>query len=162
MNIFYLHPDSKIAAQMHCDKHVVKMLLETSQLLCTAHRELDDSSFADEAGLYKVAHKNHPSAKWVRESRENYRWTHSLLVALCEEYTLRYNKTHKTQKLGIVGSLHRCPDNLPTGDFTAPPQCMPEEYKCEHPVDAYRKYYLGEKMRFAVWKFTEAPNWVTA
>ena len=161
MNIFYLHPDAKIAAQMHCDKHVVKMLLETSQLLCTAHRELDDSSFADDAGLYKIAHKNHPSAKWVRESRSNYRWAYSLLIALCEEYTLRYGKTHKTQKLGIVDSLHRCPENLPIGYFTEPPQCMPEEYKCEHPVDAYRDYYLGEKMRFAVWKFTETPDWVT-
>ena len=162
MNIFYLHPEAKIAAQMHCDKHVVKMLLETSQLLCTAHRELDDNSFADDAGLYKIAHKNHPSAKWVRESRENYRWTHSLLVALCEEYTLRYGKTHKTQRLGIVGSLHRCPDNILSVAFTDPPQCMPPEFHCDNPVKAYRDYYLGEKMRFAVWKFTETPDWVTA
>ena len=137
------------------------MLLETSQLLCTAHRELDDNSFADDAGLYKVAHKNHPSAKWVRESRSNYRWTYALLVALCEEYTLRYNKTHKTQKLGIVGSLHRCPDNLPVGYFTAPPQCMPPEFHCDNPVKAYRDYYLGKKMGFAVWKL-KTPDWVTA
>ena len=162
MNIFYLHPEAKIAAQMHCDKHVVKMLLETSQLLCTAHRELDDSSFADDAGLYKVAHKNHPSAKWVRESRENYRWTHSLLVALCEEYTLRYyGKTHKTQRLGIVDSLHRCPDNILSVAFTDPPQCMPPEFHCDNPVKAYRDYYLGKKMGFAVWKL-KTPDWVTA
>ena len=162
MNIFYLPPDAKIAAQMHCDKHVVKMLLETSQLLCTAHRELDDSSFADDAGLYKVAHKNHPSAKWVRESRENYRWTHSLLVALCEEYTLRYyGKTHKTQRLGIVDSLHRCPDNILSVAFTDPPQCMPPEFHCDNPVKAYRDYYLGKKMGFAVWKL-KTPDWVTA
>lgn len=162
MNIFYLHPDAKIAAQMHCDKHVVKMLLETSQLLCTAHRELDDNSFADDAGLYKATHKNHPSAVWVRQSRSNYRWTYALLVALCKEYTLRYyGKTHKTQRLGIVGSLRRCPDNLPVGYFTAPPQCMPPEFHCDNPVKAYRDYYLGKKMGFAVWKL-KTPNWVTA
>ena len=162
MNIFYLHPDAKIAAQMHCDKHVVKMLLETSQLLCTAHRELDDNSFADDAGLYKATHKNHPSAVWVRQSRSNYRWTHSLLVALCEEYTLRYyGKTHKTQRLGIVDSLHRCPDNILSVAFTDPPQCMPPEFHCDDPVDAYRNYYLGKKMGFAVWKL-KTPDWVTA
>ena len=162
MNIFYLHPEAKIAAQMHCDKHVVKMLLETAQLLCTAHRELDDSNFADDAGLYKATHKNHPSAVWVRESRENYRWTHSLLVALCEEYTLRYyGKTHKTQRLGIVDSLHRCPDNILSVAFTDPPQCMPPEFHCDNPVDAYRNYYLGKKMHFAVWKL-KTPDWVTA
>ena len=161
MNIFYLHPDAKIAAQMHCDKHVVKMLLETSQLLCTAHRELDDSSFADDAGLYKATHKNHPSAVWVRQSRSNYRWTYALLIALCKEYTLRYGKTHKTQRLGIVGSLRRCPDNLPVGYFTAPPQCMPPEFHCDKPVKAYRDYYLGKKMGFAVWKL-KTPDWVTA
>ena len=146
---------------MHCDKHVVKMLLETSQLLCTAHRELDDSSFADDAGLYKIAHRNHPSAKWVRESRENYRWAYSLLIALCEEYTLRYGKTHKTQRLGIVDSLHRCPDNILSVAFTDPPQCMPPEFHCDNPVKAYRDYYLGKKMGFAVWKL-KTPDWVTA
>ena len=162
MNIFYLHPDAKIAAQMHCDKHVVKMLLETSQLLCTAHRELDDNSFADDAGLYKATHKNHPSAVWVRQSRSNYRWTHALLVALCEEYTLRYyGKTHKTQRLGIVDSLHRCPDNILSVAFTDPPQCMPPEFHCDNPVKAYRDYYLGKKMGFAVWKL-KTPDWVTA
>ena len=161
MNIFYLHPDAKIAAQMHCDKHVVKMLLETSQLLCTAHRELDDNSFADDAGLYKATHKNHPSAVWVRQSRSNYRWTYALLIALCKEYTLRYGKTHKTQRLGIVGSLRRCPDNLPVGYFIAPPQCMPPEFHCDNPVKAYRDYYLGKKMGFAVWKL-KTPDWVTA
>ena len=146
---------------MHCDKHVVKMLLETSQLLCTAHRELDDNSFADDAGLYKATHKNHPSAVWVRQSRSNYRWTYALLIALCKEYTLRYGKTHKTQRLGIVGSLRRCPDNLPVGYFTAPPQCMPPEFHCDNPVKAYRDYYLGKKMGFAVWKL-KTPDWVTA
>jgi len=161
MNIFYLDSDPVVAAKMHCDKHVVKMVLETAQLLSTAHRQLDGDISADAFGLYKTAHKNHPSAVWARKSRSNYRWLHSLLVALCEEYTLRYGKVHKSQRTGIVDSLRRCPDNLPLGYFNLPPQCMPDKYKCDHPIDAYRNYYLGDKMYMATWKFTEAPSWIS-
>ena len=65
MNIFMLHQEPQIAAQYHCDKHVVKMILESAQLLCTA---------LNEAGVpmpYRVTHKNHPCSIWVRESRAN-------------------------------------------------------------------------------------------
>ena len=67
MNIFYLHKDPKTCAEMHCDKHVVKMVLEYAQLLSTAHRVLDGDEWADKAQLYKATHKNHPSAIWARE-----------------------------------------------------------------------------------------------
>ena len=161
MNIFYLHSEPEVAAKMHCDKHCVKMILETAQLLSTAHREMTNNEYADKTGLYKATHKNHPSAVWVRKSRDNYQWAYSLLVALCEEYTLRYGKIHKTQQSGIVKALKNAPRFMPFKSiFTEPPQCMPEEYKCEHPVDAYRKYYLGEKMRFAVWNHGNTPEWV--
>ena len=74
MNIFYLDRNPVIAAQMMCDKHVVKMILESAQMLSTAHRVLDGDDRANETGLYKMAHKNHPSTIWVRASSENYRW----------------------------------------------------------------------------------------
>ena len=94
MNIFYLDKDPVIAAQMHCDKHVVKMILESAQLMSTAHRFLDGDRYADKNGLYKLTHKNHPTAIWVRKSKENYMWTWNLLDALLQEYTKRYNKHH--------------------------------------------------------------------
>ena len=72
MNIFYLDSDPYVAAKMHCDKHVVKMILESAQMLSTAHRVLDGDEYADERGLYKMAHKNHPSTIWVRTSTDNY------------------------------------------------------------------------------------------
>lgn len=91
MNIFYLHSDAKECAVMHCDKHVVKMILETAQLLSTAHRLLDGN---DDPILYKATHKNHPSAIWTRKSQKNYLWLTSLLQNLCQEYTYRYGKIH--------------------------------------------------------------------
>ena len=82
MNIFYLDEDPVLAAQMHCDKHVVKMILESAQLLSTAHLLIDGDELADERGLYKATHKNHPSSKWVRDSSENYEWLWNLFDQL--------------------------------------------------------------------------------
>ena len=78
MNIFYLNKDPEIAAQMHCDKHVVKMILESAQMLSTAHRILDGDDIANSKGLYKMTHKNHPCNIWVRKNNENYEWLWSL------------------------------------------------------------------------------------
>lgn len=157
MNIFYLSEYADEAAEMHCDKHVVKMILETAQLLSTAHRVLDGDDYADRAGLYKITHTNHPSAVWVRQSEANYYWTLHLLWYLCAEYSKRYHKVHKTARL--IDALAVVPDNIPDGDFTEPPQCMPDEYKHLDTVVAYRTYYQNEKADFAVWKYTQAPTW---
>ena len=94
MNIFYLDRDPKIAAQMMCDKHVVKMILESAQMLSTAHRVLDGDEYADKNGLYKKAHVNHPSSIWVRCSYQQYKWLYDHMVALMEEYTYRLSLIH--------------------------------------------------------------------
>ena len=146
MNIFYLDEDPTTAAQWQCDRHVVKMILESAQLLSTAHRELDGDEWADEVGLYKSTHKNHPSAAWVRASSDNYRWLYLHFYALCDEYRYRYGKEHKTwQKLGLA--LAEVPMNIPGDDFTDPPQCMPDVYKHASTVQAYRNYYTLDKSR---------------
>ena len=74
MNIFYLDRDPKIAAQMMCDKHVVKMILESAQMLSTAHRVWEGDKYADQYGLYKMAHKKHHSTLWVSSGEWNYLW----------------------------------------------------------------------------------------
>ena len=159
MNIFYLHPDPVVCAIHHCDKHVVKMILETAQLLSTAHRVLDGDDHADWHGMYKATHKNHPSAVWVREAVGNYVWTHQLLISLCREYTYRYDKTHKTERL--VEPLSNAPAHIPTKPFrTSIPQCMPDMFKHRDPVVAYRRYYVNGKQEIARWmKKTSAPRW---
>ena len=101
MNIFYLDRDPQIAAQMMCDKHVVKMILESAQMLSTAHRVLDGDEYADKNGLYKKAHVNHPSSEWVRCSYQQYKWLYDHMVALMEEYTYRYGKHHATERLKV-------------------------------------------------------------
>ena len=168
MNIFYLHPDPLTTAEMHCDKHCVKMILETAQMLCTAHRVLDGDERADKLGMYKTAHLNHPSTKWVRGSLLQYEWTYHLFKFLCDEYTRRYDKVHKTDTK--LREALKTPPSLMTkmakyisnygNKYTQPPQCMPDQYKVQDDaVHAYRSYYKGEKSGFAKWAYTHTPDW---
>ena len=140
MNIFYLHSDPKVAASYFYDKHKVKMILECAQMLCTAHIALGNEDVP-----YKKSHLNHPSSVWVRTNNENYQWLYNHMLALGKEYTKRYNKTHLTiTKCKDI--LAVAPLSIPTGNFTEPPQCMPDEYKVEgDSVTAYWNYYEKEK-----------------
>ena len=166
MNIFFLHDHPTTCAAWHCDKHVVKMVLESAQLLCTAHHELDGDrvQFKD---LYKSAYKNHPCAVWARSGSGNYIWLHKLLDELCFQYTLRYKKVHKVEMSGLLSKLSALPKNIEHSKFYEPPQCMPEQYKVVSPSsraipptqEAYIDYYLGEKRSFAKWQFTKTPAW---
>lgn len=152
MNIFYLHNDPVTCAKWHTDKHVVKMILESAQLLSTAHHELDKEAIV--APIYKSTHKNHPSAIWVRKSVYNYNWLARLLMALCKEYTYRYGKVHKCEREGMVAWLYlNSPKNIPYDvPFTEPTPAMPDNVKIPgDSVSSYRNYYINNKQHLASW-----------
>jgi hypothetical protein len=157
MNIFYLDTSPHLAAQYLCDKHVVKMILESAQMLSTAHRILDGDGYADSEYLYKQTHIHHPSNIWVRHSSLHYNWLFEHFAALCEEYTRRYNNIHKTARLII--SLEALPRRIKSYAFSTPPQCLPDKYKGPDTIVAYRAYYLGDKRAFAEWKYSPKPEW---
>lgn len=161
MNIFFLDRDPSLAARYTCDKHVVKMILETAQLLSTAHRLLDGNDKFQlpddrDAILYRATHKNHPSAVWVRSGVDQYRWTHDLLYYLIWEFRARYGKPHATERLQPF--LLDAPDNIRVGRWQDPPQCMPDDCKGPDTVLAYRTYYAKYKSNFAKWKNGQ-PEW---
>jgi len=140
MNIFYLDKDPTTAAILQYNKHVVKMILESAQMLCTAHHEL----LYDPDVPYKPAHVNHPSTIWCRKNTRHYFWLYEHMLALGHEYTNRYGKEH----LSITKCkepLKLAPINMPTYQFEQPPQCMPDEYKDPCSIQAYWNYYIGEK-----------------
>jgi hypothetical protein len=144
MNIFYLHAIASKAAEYHCDKHVVKMILETAQLLYSAHWELAPTGLPE--GAYRKTHVNHPCAIWVRESLSNYRWLADLGYWLCREYRYRYgDKTHKTEA-HILWLRANHPAGIVDIGATPPRQAMPDEYKHPDPVVAYRIYYVENKL----------------
>ena len=146
MNVFYLDNNPKSAARMQCDRHVVKMILESAQLLSTAHRVLDGDEWADSHSLYKVTHKNHPSAVWARASAHNYQWLYRHFLGLCDEYNYRYGKIHLSETK-LSDCLWFTPTSIDhNADFTAPPQCMPDEYKSDiSSIIGYRQYYALNK-----------------
>ena len=155
MNIFYLHNDVDECSRQHVDKHVVKMIVEYAQLLSCAHRVLD--TYVGEE-CYKQSHTNHPSAKWVRASHNNYCWLYELWVSLMNEYTYRYGKIHSTARLKDF--LGNPPRNIPIGPFTEPPPAMPEQYKVPgDSIQSYKNYYTNEKRHIAKWKLRQQPTW---
>jgi hypothetical protein len=154
VNIFVLSNEPYFAAQYHCDKHVVKMILETAQLLATAHHELNPKNRIP----IKPTHRNHPCAVWVRSCSGNYAWTLDLLYHLLREYTFRYEKVHRYNEL--YAKLMLPPSNIRNAEREPFVQCVPEKYKSRSAVAAYRAYYRGDKARFAKWKAPRTePDW---
>ena len=149
MNIFVLDNDIVACAQAHCDRHVVKMTLECAQLLSTTCR-LEGL----EAG-YRATHPNHPSALWARSSLANYLWLLGLGLALAEEYTFRYGKRHRSAEVMAALPVPGLPDIGQT-PFV---QVLPERYRRDNAVLAYRTYYLEEKHSFATWTRRPPPPW---
>ena len=143
MNIFYLDKCPDKAARLQYNKHVVKMILESAQMLCTAHHCFG-SVWQKENVPYKQAHLNHPSTVWTRRSKATYMWLYRHMISLGDEYTKRYGKKHL--------SINKCAEFLATPprhiqgeEFTQPPQAMPDEYKDPCSIQAYWNYYIGEK-----------------
>jgi hypothetical protein len=174
MNLFYLSRDAKSAAQGHCDKHVVKMIVEYAQLLSTAHRLLDGEMSIEKSKtgrnvkrwklaesdevFYVASHVNHPAATWCRASSANYKFLYELFIQLCGEYTHRYGKVHATQtKCGLP--LSNLPKNIHHGEFVDPPLTMPDEFKVDDAVISYQNLYVVSKARFAKWTNRQPPEW---
>lgn len=179
MNIFVLDNDPRVSAQMMCDKHVVKMIVESAQMLSTVHRYIDGNEYKDrgkrgqlirrwdhytdpdnDIQLHKAVMINHPCTIWARQSAGNYAWLASHAIALCDEYEHRYEREHANR--GLIEWLNT---HYPIGGvfgmhLTPFAQAMPDQYKVEdNAVQAYRNYYIGEKSGFAKWTNRQIPSW---
>lgn len=155
MNIFILDTDVNLCAQYHVDKHCVKMILETTQLLNNA-MIAGDSEYKP---VYKQTHKNHPCSLWACESIDNFNWLVTLGLALCEEYTFRYGKQHKCQSILELFQKQSSNLKLPAVGMTPFRLCMPDNYKVADPVESYRNYYRGDKAYIAKWTKRDQPEW---
>lgn len=157
MNIFFLHWHPRICALFHCNKHVIKMILESVQLLASAHW-MTNSKYKP---TYKLTHKNHPCSKWVRESLSNYQWLVLLTIELCKEYTFRYGKVHKCQHENMIKDLKNNLPDIPDIGITMPALAMPDDYKIsDNPIVCYRLYYNMDKKSLHNWKKRSIPNWI--
>ena len=180
MNIFALSPVPEVAAKWHCDTHVVKMILESAQMLSTAHRMLDgemshrpsksgktrvrywELEGEHEDTLYKAVHTGHPCTVWTMESHMNYGWHYKLFKCLCEEYMHRYGKNHLSE-LKLLSILKSPPKNIKRSFMTpfalamgASPECI--DYN--DPIGSYQNFYQTKQSRFAMkWTKRKIPHW---
>lgn len=180
MNIFAISNDPTQAAVMQVDRHVVKMILETAQLLCTAHRILDGEEYIDKTKtgrkvkrwrlanpqddmlLYSATHINHPSAVWARASRGNYEWLYRHFQALCLEYTYRYGKYHKCMSM-LWDHLSMAPRNIPDLPLQPFAVAMDKKYiVSQDPIENYRNYYKNGKSHLHKWTRRNPPEWMNA
>lgn len=152
MNIFVLDYDIEKCAGYHADQHVVKMILESAQMLCTV---------LNKCGIqapYRSTHLHHPCTLWSGDSLDNWRWLQTLALALNEEYKFRFEHQKDHKSALIVRALPDPP--IGSRGLTEFAQAMPDEFKCPgDTVRAYRRFYIAEKARFATWTKRPVPEW---
>ena len=177
MNIFILSEDPVLAAQQQCDQHIVKMPLESAQMLSTVHRLLDgvETKKPSKSGkrilpywelsgnleelVYKAAHVKHPCTIWSMLSSDNYDWHYKHFIALCDEFKLRYGKEHLSYTK-LADFLKNKPKNMPKGKMTPFAQAMFDDCKGPDPVIAYKSFYNKYKRKFATWnRGRQQPTW---
>ncbi|MFO7985351.1 MAG: pyrimidine dimer DNA glycosylase/endonuclease V [Desulfatiglandaceae bacterium] len=152
MNIFVLDQDIDICARYHADQHVVKMILESAQMLCTVVNQTGGKA------PYKATHLTHPCTQWAGKSRSNWLWLQRLVLALNHEYRYRYRVSRDHKSSGVVRDLS--PPPIDDSGLTEFAQVMPDKYKVPgNAVAAYRRFYVGEKYHFAKWTRRRPPEW---
>ena len=151
MNIFVVDLDPRVAATMLCDKHATKMGLEGCQIMTAVMYRYN----LGDRCTYKLTHRNHPCTLWAGDSRQNFTWLWQHTQELFKEYTRRYGRIHKSEQYLVE---YVCPEAMPDIGLTPFAQTMPDHYKHEDVVTAYRNFYMGDKRAFAKWK-TKKPDW---
>jgi len=162
MNIFYLDQDPEIAASYHCDAHVIKMILEYAQIMCTNFHLTQSEELINSTELYKPTHKNHPCTIWARESFDNTTWLFECMNELNNIYKAKSKRDHKSFLVGGRAYVRMDINKFPDDTLTNPPQAMPDIFRLEDTVEAYRKYYKEDKSLNKWFKYTynNRPNWI--
>jgi hypothetical protein len=87
-------------------------------------------------------------------------YAHNLGKELLNQYTLRYGKIHKSKRIYDNIDESEYYEVIPDKKFTPPPLCMPDEYRCDDYIQAYRNYYIGDKKRFARYTSVDTPEFM--
>jgi len=153
MNIFALDINPRKASIYHTDKHIVKMPLETAQMLCTA-------SFitGSKPKKYKPCFANHPCSVWARESLDNYYWLAELGIYLCEEYKFRYGREHSC--FSVIQSCYDDVPNIRSIGLTKHKLAMPDDCKQDDAILSYQNYYNNYKTHLFNWTKRKTPYFV--
>ena len=162
MNIFGIDTNTTSCATYHADRHIVKMPLETAQMVSFVyyHKDLWDGEVPNLLMNFSAGHDKHPCSLWLRENLVNFLWTCEFGIKLIEEYRFRYDsQKHERCKMIFEWSLDNLP-NLPVAEFTPFAKAMPEEYKVDCSIESYRNYYRMGKSELHQWTKRNKPEWI--
>lgn len=155
MNIFVLHEDPRIAAQMACDQHVVKMPTETAQMLSIVWQDQPVRPHLVYAPT--KLHVKHPCTLWIGASTGNYAWAVEHGIALCEEHGYRYPDNPVHAAWAVIDALRQPPASVPSGPRSAFARVVPPDCLRPDAIDAYRAAYTFHKSKFARWLHRRSP-----
>jgi hypothetical protein len=164
MNIFCLSECPIQSAKWLVDRHTIKMVLESAQMLanCFTEEQLEvpDCPKTKKGTSRKHSYYNHPCSIWVRQSKENMQWLINHALAIEQERVERY----QTPEHFSIPFIHWCQKNIllspiPSGDMTKFALAMPDEYKTDNSVESYRNYYKHGKSHLHSWKQNK-PDWI--
>lgn len=165
MNLFILSDNKRRSAIFHADRHIVKMPLETAQMLSFAyyHPDLWDGGIPPIIMGFSKTHDLHPCSKWIRESVENWKYAAEFGLELYEEYQYRYNQPDKHQRaFQIFHFALNNPPGLPSKGLTRFAEAMDDKFKISDcPITNYRNYYQNDKSHLFKWKMRQPPYWIT-
>lgn len=164
MNIFWTDPDPITAAISLPDCHVVKMPVESVQMLVSACiRHGQQPAVTTAAGtIHRGGYAAHPCTIWTGGSRENALWLWQHAMALCLEFRHRYGHDHacRQQLRQVWPSLGL----MPSIGLTPPALAMPVELQGTDPVESYRawiRFKVGTAPQTFVWRRgRSAPHWI--
>ena len=152
MNIFVTSPWPAESAIVLPDRHVTKMALEACQMLSIVAStkwghgygtlpKKDGTPYATEKGAFR----NHPCTQWAAKTIDNAYWLIKWGMNLCDEYTLRYGKTHSCYNT-LVDAYYLFPKGKIT-EVTPFARAMPDEYKLDTSIDTFTAYkmYIASK-----------------
>ncbi|KAH0572720.1 hypothetical protein SS50377_24833 [Spironucleus salmonicida] len=163
MNIFILSKNHTRNAAYHIDKHVGKMIVEVAQQLSSAFFIISPmiaNQYQQEHEIYKPAYLKHPCTIWCSQSLENFLWACEYGISLGKEFKSRYGKIHKsTIVVQKLKELSPSTDVFPKQGLTDFAQAIPDKYKDQSAISAYRQYYRNDKRKFATWKTHNPPKW---
>lgn len=156
MQIFYLDTNLKHSVRYHVNKHVVKMPIESAQVLCTVLRERGEADMS-----YKSVYRNHPITRWADSNMLNFHWLNLYGLALCKEYRYRWNRVHATES--VLANIYQFTmhyGGIGSTFYNEPPMCVSARFKVLSLVNAYRAYYLATKSRLFEWSRRPTPYWI--
>ena len=159
MNLFASDADPTAAARVLADRHVVKMAVETAQVLWTALHLAAPGRVPD--GGYRPTHRGHPCVRWAAASRGNFDWATHHGLALCDEYWHRYGRIHGSW--AAILAVSTLADLVPDGSMTPFALAMDDDLRDESdPHGSYRRCLLrkyGTWGSMARWTRRDPPLW---